>query len=64
MSFKMSFKKKIMIYCFIIITFVINSLNLGNLTFHSFMTVSTHWLVPFGWWVIADWYIEKKERRR
>jgi hypothetical protein len=28
------------------------------------MTVSTSWLVPFGWWVIADWYIEKKERRR
>lgn len=53
-----------MIYCFIIITFVINSLNLGNLTFHSFMTVSTSWLVPFGWWAIADWYIEKKERRR
>lgn len=64
MSFKMSFKKKFMLYCFIIITFVINSLILGNLTFHSFMTVSTDWLVPFGWWVIADWYIEKKERRR
>ena len=64
MSFKMSFKKKIMIYCFIIITFVINSLTLGNLTFDSFMTVSTYWFVPFGWWVIADWYIEKKERRR
>lgn len=64
MSFKMSFKKKIMIYCFIIITFVINSLNLGNLTFHSFMTVSTYWLVPFILWVFADWYIEKKERRR
>ena len=60
MSFKMSFKKKIMIYCFIIITFVINSLTLGNLTFDSFMTVATYWLVPFGWWVIADWYIEKK----
>jgi hypothetical protein len=28
------------------------------------MTVSTYWFVPFGWWVIADWYIEKKERRR
>ena len=56
----MNFKKKLFIYCFIILTFVINSLNLGNLTFHSFMTVSTSWLVPFGWWVIADWYIEKK----
>lgn len=64
MSFKMSFKKKIMLYCFIIITFVINSLILSNLTFDSFMTVATDWLVPFGWWVIADWYIEKKERRR
>ena len=56
----MNFKKKLFIYCFIILTFVINSLNLGNLTFHSVMTVSTYWLVPFVWWVFADWYIEKK----
>ena len=60
----MSLKNKILIYCFIIITFVINSLILGHLTFDSFMTVSTYWFIPFVLWVFADWYMEKKDGRR
>lgn len=59
----MNLKNKISIYCFIIITFILNSLVLGNLTFESFLKVSTYWLVPFVCWMFADWYIEKKERR-
>lgn len=60
----MSLKNKILIYCFIIITFVFSSLVLGNLTFNSLIKVSTYWFVPFVCWAFADWYIEKKEGRR
>lgn len=60
----MSLKNKILIYCFIIITFVFSSLVLGNLTFDSLIKVSTYWFVPFVFWAFADWYIEKKEGRR